>query len=180
MVRPQLSHFFVIMQVHHSPHAFVNFVCQQQQADSMSNPEMDTENNFEKHFSVEEAQALLPLVRETFRQIHALLGYKSSYWGNSSEKAKANGGNGKRAGNPLVALSDQNENDEALVIAQRHIDSLEKLGIIIRDWRRGLIDFPAIYDGREVFLCYELDDGENILYYHGLNEGYAGRRPLKR
>ena len=51
-------------------------------------------------------------------------------------------------------------------------------GIVIQDIDRGLIDFPAFIHGEEVFLCYELSDGDRIQYYHGLNAGYAGRQKL--
>lgn len=49
---------------------------------------------------------------------------------------------------------------------------------MIQDVSRGLIDFPAIIGGDEVFLCYELTDGDSITTYHHLDAGYAGRQPL--
>jgi len=49
--------------------------------------------------------------------------------------------------------------------------------IQIKDIDRGLIDFPAIMDGREVFLCWE-DGEEDIEYWHDLESGYAGRQKL--
>ncbi len=51
-------------------------------------------------------------------------------------------------------------------------------GIVIQDIQRGLIDFPSFIDGEEVFLCYELEDGDTISFYHPLDSGYAGRKPL--
>ena len=49
--------------------------------------------------------------------------------------------------------------------------------IIIKDLNRGLVDFPAIIGGREVFLCWEKDE-EDIEFWHDLDGGYAGRERL--
>ena len=49
--------------------------------------------------------------------------------------------------------------------------------IVIKDLPRGLLDFPALIGGREVFLCWEKDE-EDIEYWHDLDSGYAGREPL--
>ncbi len=49
--------------------------------------------------------------------------------------------------------------------------------IQIKDLDRGLIDFPAILDGKEVFLCWEQDE-EDIEFWHDLHSGYAGRERL--
>ena len=48
---------------------------------------------------------------------------------------------------------------------------------MIKDIDRGLIDFPAIIDDREVFLCWELGEDE-VAYWHDLEAGYGGREPL--
>jgi hypothetical protein len=49
--------------------------------------------------------------------------------------------------------------------------------IQIKDLERGLLDFPAIIGGKEVFLCWEQDE-EDIEYWHDLDAGYAGREHL--
>ena len=58
-----------------------------------------------------------------------------------------------------------------------HMRELENLGCFYKDWnfQIGLVDFPAIIDGEEVFLCWRSDE-ENLQWYHGVEEGYAGRR----
>lgn len=76
---------------------------------------------------------------------------------------------------------------------------LEAVEIVVRDVDRGLIDFPAIQpddsgaahdcggagcpargtpEGQEVYLCWLLDDEDEIGFWHGLDDGFAGRRPL--
>lgn len=54
---------------------------------------------------------------------------------------------------------------------------LEEIGCFFKDWNFtiGLIDFPAIIDGKEVFLCWRSDEDE-ILYYHEIEAGFAGRK----
>lgn len=58
------------------------------------------------------------------------------------------------------------------------ISSIIQLGIQIKNLDYGLIDFPHIRSsGEEVFLCYELGES-TIEFWHGLSEGYAGRKPV--
>jgi hypothetical protein len=55
---------------------------------------------------------------------------------------------------------------------------LERLGVIVKDADRGLVDFPALREsGEEVLLCWQVGEDE-IAYWHGLEEGFAGRKPL--
>lgn len=54
---------------------------------------------------------------------------------------------------------------------------IQSLGVLIKDVDRGLVDFPHLRDGEEVFLCWELSE-DDIEYWHDLNSGYAGREPL--
>lgn len=56
---------------------------------------------------------------------------------------------------------------------------LEEIGCFFKDWNFsiGLVDFPAIIDGKEVFLCWRSDE-DDILYYHDMEIGFAGRKPI--
>ena len=54
---------------------------------------------------------------------------------------------------------------------------LERLEIVVRDLERGLVDFPAMIEGREVYLCWLLDEPA-VRHWHGMEAGFAGRRPL--
>jgi hypothetical protein len=59
------------------------------------------------------------------------------------------------------------------------VEELDGLGIQVKDLDRGLIDFPARHpeSGETVLLCWELGE-ESVAYWHGLEDGYAGRKPL--
>jgi hypothetical protein len=58
-------------------------------------------------------------------------------------------------------------------------ERLERLDIVVRDLERGLVDFPALIDGREVYLCWLIDEPA-VGHWHGVEAGFAGRRPLGR
>ena len=59
------------------------------------------------------------------------------------------------------------------------IDELEGMGCYYKDWNYqiGLIDFPAIIHGQEALLCWRSDEPE-VAWFHGYQDGYAGRRPV--
>ena len=56
---------------------------------------------------------------------------------------------------------------------------LEEIGCFFKDWNFsiGLVDFPAVIDGKEVFLCWRSDE-DDVLFYHGIEDGFAGRKPI--
>jgi hypothetical protein len=56
-------------------------------------------------------------------------------------------------------------------------EQLERLGVQVKDLDRGLIDFPALHDGEEVLLCWQAGEDE-VAHWHGVDEGFAGRKPL--
>ena len=56
-------------------------------------------------------------------------------------------------------------------------EELDRLDIVVRDPARGLVDFPALRDGVEVYLCWLVDEDE-VAYWHEPHAGFAGRRPL--
>ena len=83
-----------------------------------------------------------------------------------SEAAPGNGGGeeGKQVG-------------VAFLEVRRLLGAIEESGIVLRDIDRGLVDFPAVIDGREVYLCWELGE-DDVAYWHDLDSGYRGREPL--
>lgn len=65
----------------------------------------------------------------------------------------------------------------ATIALQRAVAELEAADIVVRDLVRGLVDFPAVRDGEEVYLCWLVDEPE-IEHWHGLDAGFSGRRRL--
>ena len=65
----------------------------------------------------------------------------------------------------------------ALADMQEALAEFQRRRIIIKDLERGLVDFPAIIGGREVFLCWEQDE-EDVEFWHDLDTGFTGRERL--
>ena len=60
---------------------------------------------------------------------------------------------------------------------QAGVARIDELGVTLREIETGLIDFPALVTGRQVWLCWRLGEG-NVDWWHELDEGFGGRRPL--
>ena len=81
-------------------------------------------------------------------------------------------------GNEMFGNDDSKLGDEPTpAIGAKHGARPTIVGNVIRDIDRGLIDFPSLRDGAEVYLCWELGE-ERITHWHDLGSGFAGRRPL--
>jgi len=124
-----------------------------------------------KLFTVEEANALLPMARRILIKIQRAHGIVVSYK-KDAEKAAAMaivGGGGMQGGtNYLIALTELAD----------QTNKLDSIGIQLKDFDLGLIDFPSMRDGRIVLLCWKLGEGDQIEWWHDLEAGYAGRQPL--
>ena len=66
----------------------------------------------------------------------------------------------------------------SLTVLAESVGQLEALGVQIKDYERGLVDFPSMRDGRVVLLCWQLGEGESIEWWHDVEAGFAGRQPL--
>ena len=67
--------------------------------------------------------------------------------------------------------------DESRDKIKQAIEQIQEIGCVLKDLDEGLVDFPALLDGNEVYLCWKLGE-ERIAFWHGLDEGFAGRKPL--
>jgi hypothetical protein len=122
----------------------------------------------DRHFTLDEARAELPWVAE---RIAAMRDARARLTDEDARHALAGGaaGNGGGAAGKQVG--------EAFLELQAAVVALEQRGIVLRDLDRGLIDFPAFRDGREVYLCW-VDGEDDIAYWHELDAGYGGREEL--
>jgi len=66
----------------------------------------------------------------------------------------------------------------ALTNFTSEIGELEALGVQLKDFDRGLVDFPSLRDGKVVLLCWQLGEGEEVEWWHDMDAGFAGRTPL--
>ena len=124
-----------------------------------------------KLFTVEEANSLLPSVRPIVKAIQLAHRRVLSFQQAAKEAALGAeyGGGGLAAGAQYARL---------LVELSLHAGQLETLGIQLKDYRQGLIDFPSMRDGRVVLLCWKADEGDQVEWWHDVEAGFAGRQPL--
>ncbi len=123
---------------------------------------------FSKHYTLDEARALLPQVRVWLNQLN----HHRRALEQCDQRLTQLLGQGNDLGGKMV-----NEWITALSEIKTLLQEFQQREIQIKDVERGLIDFPAIIAGREVFLCWEQDE-EDIEFWHDLETGYAGRERL--
>jgi hypothetical protein len=127
-----------------------------------------TELLHERHFTREEANAVLPSLKPLLRQLRDAKDELTDEEAHEalSEAAAGNGGGeqGRQVG-------------VAFLEVRRLLEAVEESGIVLRDIDRGLVDFPAVIDDREIYLCWELGEDE-VEFWHELADGYRGRQPL--
>ena len=130
----------------------------------------------DRHYTLEEAEAALPWVRDAIDSMRTATTELLDARTKLSALLEAIRSNGGSTHDQEVhdLRSRVEESTEALRLP---LEEFENKGIIIRDLQRGLIDFPALRNGREVYLCW-LYGEERIDYWHELDTGFAGRRPL--
>jgi hypothetical protein len=121
-----------------------------------------------RHYTLEEANAALGWVQGV------IVSLRSAREGLSDEEARealAEAGPQNGGGDPGRVVS------EAFLQLRDALAQLQEAEIVLRDLDRGLVDFPAIRDDREVYLCW-LEGEDEIGYWHDLEAGFAGREPL--
>jgi hypothetical protein len=125
-------------------------------------------HQFSKHYTRDEANALLPQIRVWLQQLEVLRASLRKH----DQRVESLLDAGTDRGGPTV-----NDWVRTMADIQHVLEEFRKREILIKDADRGLIDFPAIMGGREVFLCWESGEG-NVEYWHDLEAGYGGREPL--
>ena len=121
-----------------------------------------------RHYTLEEANAALGWVQD------AIATLRTAREGLSDEEARealAEAGPQNGGGDPGRVVS------EAFLQLRDALARLQEAEVVLRDLDRGLVDFPAIRDDREVYLCW-VEGEDEIGYWHDLEAGFAGREPL--
>lgn len=124
-----------------------------------------------KIFTVQEANALLPEVRIIAGKIQRAHRKVSRFRDEAKKAAKAaEQGDGGMASGVAYAT--------VLTELTTQLAELEALGVQLKDFERGLVDFPSLRDGRVVLLCWQLGEGDQLEWWHDVDAGFAGRTPL--
>jgi len=115
-----------------------------------------------KYFTPAEARKTLPLVKKIVKDILDT---------SREMRLLADELNGKVKGDPVV--------EKLGTDIESFLLELEEIGCFFKDWNFtiGLVDFPSVIDDKEVFLCWKSDE-DDIRFYHDVQEGYAGRKPI--
>ncbi|HLM37577.1 MAG TPA: DUF2203 domain-containing protein [Gaiellaceae bacterium] len=131
----------------------------------------------QRYFTAEEANELLPEVRAAAER---LVEHRRAAVAVTVKRARlvsriaGNGGDF----DPREPRELQEELERETDAAAEALVRLDRIGVIVKDADRGLVDFPALREGgEEVLLCWQVGEDE-VAYWHGLEEGFAGRKPL--
>lgn len=132
----------------------------------------------EKYFTLREAQELLPVIgphleeaREQKRNVDRL----------DEELARASAEIMVLGGSipPRMKLAQTRlDRDQFAGELKDSVSKIVETGCLIKDLEVGLVDFPALLRGEEIYLCWKLGE-KRIEYWHGIDEGFAGRKPIE-
>ena len=130
-----------------------------------------------RYFSLEEARALLPRVEKAIR---------------SAAQAKANHDQCEQSLQNLVQrimimggilvdrLAVENMKsvkDSSMERLKAAMEEIGEIGCLVKDLEQGLVDFPTLFQGEEVYLCWRMDEPD-IHFWHGVHEGFGGRKAI--
>ncbi|MGI9036426.1 MAG: DUF2203 domain-containing protein [Pyrinomonadaceae bacterium] len=124
-----------------------------------------------KIFTLAEADALIPTVRPILLKIqnHHYRIHRFREAAQAAANAAQFGGGGMKSGSLYV---------KSLYELGKLTLEIDALGIQLKDYSRGLIDFPALRDDRLILLCWQLGEADRIEWWHDLETGFTGRKPL--
>ncbi len=131
----------------------------------------------DKYFKRNEAEELLPLIAAELEQVRR---HKQTIDHLNQDLAQA-AARIMMLGGSIPAHEDlAKKRAEGLRFTaklKQAIDKIQATGCVVKDLDEGLVDFPSLLNGQEVYLCWKLGE-ERIAYWHGMEEGFAGRKPL--
>ncbi|MGH9455091.1 MAG: DUF2203 domain-containing protein [Terriglobia bacterium] len=132
----------------------------------------------ERYFNRDEAEELLPMIGRSLERAQQ---QKKSIEPLEQDLAMAAARIMMAGGSqpPYQELvKKKNERDKVMGHIEEIIKTIQETGCVVKDIEEGLVDFPAIVDGDEVYLCWKLGE-ERIGFWHGMDEGFASRKALE-
>jgi hypothetical protein len=130
----------------------------------------------EPTFTPDEANALLPTVRPLVeRMVEAKRALDEAQVRSEAVAARITGNGG---GLPPAKLAEVHDGvSRAATELARALEDVQATGAIVKDLDSGLVDFPSVREGENVLLCWQLGEDE-VAFWHGYDDGFAGRRPI--
>jgi hypothetical protein len=131
----------------------------------------------DKTFTLDEAQSLLPILESLLKQ--AIQGKKliEEVDAELQETAHRVFLNGGTLLNIVHLAGRKAEREKAIQRIKDAIAEIDATGVQVKDLDIGLLDFPCKVDGEIILLCWKLGESK-ITHWHGLTEGFAGRKPI--
>jgi hypothetical protein len=129
-----------------------------------------------RHFTPSEANDELRKIRPLTEELVMHRREQLRLQAERVELAAKIAGNGGGIDSQAIADLEEAEQSERVEIA-RCVNAIHVRGAIVKDVDEGLVDFPAVRDGEEILLCWRLGENE-VAHWHGLEEGFAGRKQL--
>lgn len=131
----------------------------------------------DKYFTLKEAEELLPFIEphlEEAREQKRNLDRLDEELARASAEIMVLGGSIP----PRTRLAQTRlERDQFAGQLKESVSKIVETGCLIKDLEVGLVDFPALLRGEEIYLCWKLGE-RRIEYWHGIDEGFAGRKPI--
>ena len=132
----------------------------------------------DKTFTLDEAQSLLPVLESLLKQaMEAKADIEAIERSLQSLSHKIFLSGGLLVEVPRVLLK-KAERERAVQRIKDLVNEIHATGVQVKDLDIGLLDFPCIVDGEIVLLCWKLGEGPTIGHWHGVEEGFAGRKPI--
>jgi len=128
-----------------------------------------------RYFTLAEANSLLPRLRQWLTRMQAKKHRLDQVQEKLVELAIKAAGNGRLVEKELNAAEQEAERLAREV--DKWVERISALGCEVKDVERGLVDFLARREGREVYLCWQLGE-EEVAFWHELQGGFASRQPL--
>lgn len=125
-----------------------------------------------RYFTVEQANKMLPLLRSIVRDIVE----SAADLQRQHEQLSRGGADDESDYYTEERLSLRREVERGAARIEELVDELRELGVELKGWD-GLVDFPALLEGREVYLCWKYGEPE-VAHWHEIDAGFAGRRKL--
>ncbi|MGA2712965.1 MAG: DUF2203 domain-containing protein [Bryobacteraceae bacterium] len=132
-----------------------------------------------RYFTIEEARAALPVVGRSIREaVHAKTRYLEAekVIQDLAQRILMMGGINVDTAAAEAWKSQRDSNAQTL---KNCMERVENLGVLVKDLDVGLVDFPTLFRDEEVYLCWRMDE-DDIDHWHGVSEGFAGRKPIDK
>jgi hypothetical protein len=130
-----------------------------------------------KTFTLSEAQTLLPVLEALLRKAQAAAARAAELEQEMQELSQRIFLSGGMHVNVAATAKRRAEREKAVQETKATLAEIDEIGVQVKDLQQGLLDFPCLVEGQAVLLCWKLGEKE-IGFWHSVEDGFAGRKPL--